>query len=352
MISVILNSILLLFVLINAFTMPKLAQSIAVSKSVAVHIPMRNEAKNVLELVESLRSQNYAGQLHFYILDDNSTDQTYSLLQSATKDDPRFTLLVGSEPPKGWIGKTWALQQIFEASSEEVIISLDADVRLTTDAITRGVSTLSEYKLNFLSVYPSQITTTFGERMIQPLLQWSWLSTLLLRFTMRSTRPAFAVANGQFFIVQRQVMTGYANVKKEVLDDMALARTLLASKFRGSVVNGGAIAQCQMYASFSELRSGYAKSLWKAFGSVIGSLIAIIFLFISGVLPIILVLTGSPWGWIALELVVLSRIISAYISDGAMMDSLLHPISSLLLIYLIIYSWSVRKSVQWKGRTL
>jgi hypothetical protein len=30
----------------------------------------------------------------------------------------------------------------------------------------------------------------------------------------------------------------------------------------------------------------------------------------------------------------------------------MHPISSTILIYLIIYSWSMRKSVQWKGRTL
>jgi hypothetical protein len=30
----------------------------------------------------------------------------------------------------------------------------------------------------------------------------------------------------------------------------------------------------------------------------------------------------------------------------------MHPLSSILLVYLIIYSWSVRKRVQWKGRTL
>jgi hypothetical protein len=34
------------------------------------------------------------------------------------------------------------------------------------------------------------------------------------------------------------------------------------------------------------------------------------------------------------------------------LDALLHPISSALLIYLIIYSWLMRGQVQWKGRTL
>jgi hypothetical protein len=107
-----------------------------------------------------------------------------------------------------------------------------------------------------------------------------------------------------------------------------------------------------MYSSFTELRAGYAKSLWRAFGSIGGTILAIAFILATGVLPIILILMGSLWGWIALELIVLSRIISASLSNGRIIDSIMHPLSSIMLVYLIIYSWSVRKNVQWKGRTL
>jgi len=160
------------------------------------------------------------------------------------------------------------------------------------------------------------------------------------------------VANGQFFVVRRSVLSGYQGVSNQVLDDMELARVLLRNGHKGGVVNGGNIARCQMYSSFVELRAGYAKSLWKAFGSIGGTIFAIAFIFASGIVPIILILMGSVWGWIAFELIVLSRVISASLSNGRILDSLLHPISSILLIYLIIYSWNVRKSVQWKGRTL
>ena len=169
---------------------------------------------------------------------------------------------------------------------------------------------------------------------------------------MRFSNPAFAVANGQFFVVRRSAMTGYQEVANKVLDDMELARVLLKKGHKGSVVNGGDIAQCRMYSSFAELRAGYAKSLWKAFSSIFGTILAISFILASGVVPIILILMGSVWGWIAFELIVLSRVISAYVSNGKIFDSLMHPLSSILLVYLIIYSWSVRKSVQWKGRTL
>ena len=352
MIFALLNLFLLLIVIINALTMPKLSRHPASSQSIAIHIPMRNESENVIEVIEMLKNQKYGGGYHFYLLDDNSTDDTYGLLEESIGSDDRFTLLSGSEPPVGWIGKTWALEQLFQTSEEEIIISLDADVRITTDAFSRAVSTLDLYGFDFLSIYPRQIVTSFIQRMVQPLLQWSWLSTLILRITMRFANPAFAVANGQFFMVRRSAMPGYQEVANKVLDDMELARVLLKKGHKGSVINGGDIAQCHMYSSFADLRAGYAKSLWKAFGSIGGTIFAIAFILASGVVPIILILAGSAWGWIAFELIVLSRIISASLSNGKIFDSLMHPISSVLLIYLIIYSWSVRKSVQWKGRTL
>ena len=313
---------------------------------------MRNESENAVELIDMLKKQSYSGDYHFYLLDDNSTDDTYALLEKTIDSDTRFSLMRGSEPPAGWIGKTWALEQLFLASNEHIIISLDADVRTTSDAFSRAVSTLDTYRLDFLSIYPRQIVSSFGQRMVQPLLQWSWLSTLILRITMRFANPSFAVANGQFFVVRRSAISSYQEVSNKVLDDMELARVLLRNGHKGSVVNGGDIAQCHMYSSFAELRAGYAKSLWKAFGSIGGTIFTIAFILASGVLPIVLIFMGSAWGWIAFELIVLSRIISASVSNGKIIDSLLHPISSLVLIYLIIYSWSVRKSVQWKGRTL
>jgi hypothetical protein len=57
-------------------------------------------------------------------------------------------------------------------------------------------------------------------------------------------------------------------------------------------------------------------------------------------------------GFYALEFVIISRIIDARVSGGRFLDAFLHPISTLMLIYLIIYSWIARGKVQWKGRTL
>jgi hypothetical protein len=214
---------------------------------------------------------------------------------------------------------------------------------------------MQKHSLDFFSAYPSQVARTFGERMIQPLLQWSWLSSVPLSIAKKSSNPSFAVANGQFFAVRKSALEssgGYSSIKAEVLDDIQMARVLLRNKFKGTVGNGALIAQCHMYSSWFELRNGYAKSLWKGFGGVFGSIIAIALLAITGIVPILAAATGSPFGWLAFEAILISRVISAKITRGNLFDSLLHPLSAALLIYLIIYSWLMRGRIQWKGRTV
>ncbi|MEY4337808.1 MAG: hypothetical protein RL680_703, partial [Actinomycetota bacterium] len=257
--------------------------------------------------------------------------------------------------PQGWIGKTWALQQLFERSSGEIIISIDADVRLVPDAISRAVTLLKNTQLDFLSPYPKQMAYSWSEKLIQPLLQWSWMSTVILGVAERSSISSMVVANGQFFVVRKAALDqvrGYDSVRNKVLDDVVLARSLVKSGSHGCVANGASIASTRMYSSWSEIQAGYGKSLHAAFGSVLGSAIAIAFLFLTGIAPLVAGITGSNAGWYAFGVVTLTRAMSSIKVGKSPSGALLHPVSSALLIYLIIYSWMMRGHVQWKGRTV
>jgi ammonia channel protein AmtB len=61
---------------------------------------------------------------------------------------------------------------------------------------------------------------------------------------------------------------------------------------------------------------------------------------------------GSIWGGLAFALITGTRILSAIRSRTRVIDSLFHPISSTLLIYLIIYSYLMRGEISWKGRAI
>jgi cellulose synthase/poly-beta-1,6-N-acetylglucosamine synthase-like glycosyltransferase len=323
------------------------------TQTIGVIVPMRNEAENVEGVVATLAAQE--GSFHFYLLDDNSEDQTFELLQRFTQADPRFTVIKGAVLNDKWIGKTWALQQLFDASSEEILVSIDADVRLSNDAINKAVTALNSARLDFVSPYPRQIAQSFAERLIQPLLQWSWLTTVPLRYAESSSQQSMAVANGQFFVVRRTALaaiSGYESVKHVVIDDVFLARQLVKNRSSGTVINGSDIAQTRMYASWNEIKAGYGKSLNQAFGSILGAVFVVVFLFATCVVPLILGILGNPYGWLGFAAIVGTRVLSAIKSRGRVLDSVLHPISVLALVYLIAYSYLRRGSIQWKGRTV
>ena len=354
-ISLLFCAIALFITVLNAFSIITPREGGQVIQKISVLVPLRNEEENAVAIVETLAAQENLDSVEFLILNDNSTDKTYELVSVTARGDSRYTLLQGASLPDGWLGKPWALKQLSESANGEILICVDADVRLSKNAIAATVQSMQKHSLDFFSAYPSQVARTFGERMIQPLLQWSWLSSVPLSIAKKSSNPSFAVANGQFFAVRKSALEssgGYSSIKAEVLDDMQMARVLLRNKFKGTVGNGALIAQCHMYSSWFELRNGYAKSLWKGFGGVFGSIIAIALLAITGIVPILAAATGSPFGWLAFEAILISRVISAKITRGNLFDSLLHPLSAALLIYLIIYSWLMRGRIQWKGRTV
>jgi cellulose synthase/poly-beta-1,6-N-acetylglucosamine synthase-like glycosyltransferase len=357
MVQILLSFSILIFAisLINFLTIRIPQRDEEVKKAVTVLAPMRNEAENVPEFISALSSQMGVKNLKFIVINDGSTDKTAQLLNTVIGSDSRFTVIDSPAQREGWLGKVSALQSGFDVATSDYIITLDADVRLEPNAIMRAITQLERLKLDFISPYPRQIAQTFPEKLIQPLLHWSWMSTIVLRLAEKFPRRSTAVANGQFFVVRKSALDaigGFSTVSNQILDDIELARSLIASGYKGVVTEGSGIASTRMYASFDEIRQGYGKSLWKAFGGPLGSLIAITFLFITGVLPVLLILNGYLTGWFIYLYIAFSREISAIRSRGNPLYAFLHPLSSALLIYLIIYSWRKRGSIQWKGRTV
>ena len=347
---------LMLFIcVVNFLTIRNPGASSQIEEKLSVVIPLRNEANNVEQLIVMLKEQTNLRRVEYLLLNDNSEDRTLELLHKHADGLENFTVIDGAPLPTDWIGKTWALQQLFQAAQGEIIISLDADVRLTSDALSRAVALLKSSGLDFISPYPAQSAVTWSEKLIQPLLQWSWMSTVVLRIAETTSRPSMVVANGQFFLVHSdalQQIGGYELVRNKVLDDVCLGRELVAQGLHGCVANGADIATTRMYSSWKEIEAGYGKSLHSAFGSIIGLIVAIVFIFLTGIAPLIAGITGSTIGWYSFGAIMVTRIISSLKSRSNVLASIFHPISSALLIYLIIYSRLMRGQIQWKGRTL
>jgi hypothetical protein len=327
---------------------------------VSVLVPARDEQDRIGDCLTALRAQQPSNWLEIIVLDDESSDATGSTARAAAQGDARVRVLTGAAPPPGWLGKPHACWQLATAADPiaDVLVFLDADVRLAAHAIGAALDVLDRADLDVVSPYPRQLAGSPIERLVQPLLQWSWLTFLPLRLAERSARPSLAVLNGQFLVIRRAAYEragGHAAVRAEVLDDVALARAVRGAGGRGGLMDGTDLATCRMYTGWAQVRDGYGKSLWSAFGSPPGALGAVLVLNAGYVLPAAAALVGSRAGLIGYLAGVLGRVVSARATGGRCWpDALAHPLSIVALTGLTVRSVVRRRrgALRWKGRPI
>ncbi|SNT52871.1 Glycosyltransferase, catalytic subunit of cellulose synthase and poly-beta-1,6-N-acetylglucosamine synthase [Asanoa hainanensis] len=337
----------------------------AFPEPVAVLLPVRDEAARVEPCLRSLLGQRGV-PLSILVLDDGSTDGTADVVRAVAGDDPRVRLLTGAPLPPGWLGKPHACQQLADAAdpAARVLAFVDADVVLSPSAVAGAAALLRSAGVGLLSPYPRIVVGSWGERLVQPLLQWSWLTFLPLRALERSARPSLAAAGGQFLVVDRSAYLaagGHAAVRSSVLEDISLARAVKRSGGRIALADGSRVAECRMYSSWDSLVAGYTKSLWASFGSALGAAAVVGLLLLVYVVPVLLTVFGLvTWslpvvlaGCVAYALGVLGRVASAAATGGRWWpDALAQPVSVLLFGWLVVRSYRLRRAgaLRWRDR--
>lgn len=339
----------------------------ATAEHVVVGVPARDEAHTIAALVGDLRAQTGVPRLTVHVLDDGSTDGTSERARAAAGTDRRIKVHTAPPPPPGWLGKPAAVQELTRLAwaanpVPDVLVLVDADVRLAPHALAASVDLLRTRKVALLSPWPTQVAVSPAERLVQPLQQWSWLATLPLRWAERSTRPSLAAANGQLLVLDADAhrsVGGHSQVAAEVVEDVALARVLRRAGFTTTVADGSTLARCRMYVSAAELRAGYGKSLWTAFGGPVATLAVLAGLGTVFVAPPLAALLGSgrtrAWGLVGWSAGVVSRVVAARVAGTpAWPDALAHPLSVLALATLTLDSARAHRAgtLQWKGRRL
>lgn len=389
----------------NRWTMPRLVSSTtAVDEFVTICVPARNEADRLPDLLADLRSQVHLHRMTVLILDDDSDDDTHRAAMAAIDADTRFTLIRNTAAPRaGWTGKTAACVRLAEiaglpaaaavlaadtsnakktadispapengdeASSPEshqghVLVFVDADVRLAPDAVAAAVRELRHQGLALLSPWPKQEAISLAETLVQPLLCWSWATTLPMTVAARSIRPSTVVACGQFLVFDTaayRTIGGHEHVAHSATEDLDIARKLRRHGYRTATVAAGALARTRMYRGASELDAGYGRWLWSAFGGSLAAGTAVAGLAtLTYLLPPLTVLVGPARlrriGVVGYGAAVIGRLLARGTEGGPTTTTdaaaaLAHPLS--VTAYLILWIRSRRAHRtgrnRWKGR--
>ncbi len=351
---------------LNTLTLLRLrpAPRITDAPRLSLLVPARNEAAVIGATVRALLAQAYP-DFEVIVLDDASTDSTAAIAQSAGIDDPRLRVIRGEPLPAGWMGKNWACHQLSQAASGEWLIFTDADVRWLPGALAALAETMARTRADVLTVWPTQHTVTWSERLVVPLMALAVLGYLPLPLVHHTSWPAFAAANGQCLAFRQrayQAIGGHAAVRGHIVEDVALARQAKARGLRLRMADGAGLIACRMYGGWSSVRDGFAKNILAGHGNSIAFLLLstafhwLIFIFPWLWLALGIGAPGWPvWpaAWIALGIG--ARALTAAATRQRLGDALLMPVSVLLMTHIAARSiwWRLRYGgPQWKGRTI
>ena len=323
---------------------------------ISILIPARNEADNILILLQSIYDQDYKNY-EVVILDDNSTDNTYKLCETFAQRHPSFKVIKGKALPADWLGKNYACYQLAEQATGAYYLFLDADEQVYRGLFNSAIHRMNLRNLSLLSLFTNQDMRTLGEKMVVPLMHYILLNLLPLRLVYLVKSAAVAAASGQFMLFNAEDYKKYQwhqLAKNKVVEDVVIMKLVKASKLNGEALLANGMISCRMYKGYNEAIDGFGKNFLAAFSyNIIGFLIYLL-LVIGG--PAVVIMTMNL-NFIAMMigLVALTRImISLTAGQNALLNLFLHPIQmlSLLLIGFTSIQKHLTKTTVWKGRKI
>jgi chlorobactene glucosyltransferase len=332
---------------------------------VSVLIPARNEEQNIERCLNSLRNQDYE-KYEILVIDDNSTDNTFGILQRIAREDNRIRIFSGKPLPEDWFGKPYAMQQLSGEAKGEILVFTDADTVHNPTCISWTVSNIQNSKVDFISGYTKQKLLTFGEAITVPLMYF--LTTIVVPlFLNRYTRWSFfSAAIGQFIAVNRdafEMVGGYSTIRNKPVEDMYLARLFKRHGYQTIFLDLKEQILCRMYTGYQAALEGIGKNIFVFFGKnsfllFIIAILVVVFIFLPFPLLFVLWFIKSPFFLYVLItniLYTLAFVIQYLDREIPWYYAFLWPVIFLNYLYVGLFSWFRTvsgKGFLWKDRVV
>ncbi len=322
--------------------------------AVSVLIPARNEEATIGAACAAVLA-NEGVDLELIVLDDHSADRTREIL--AAIGDPRLRVAGAPDLPPGWSGKQHACAHLATLASHELMVFVDADVRLSPNALSRMAGFMQRNDVGLASGFPRQIVRTWSEVLLLPLIQFLLLGYLPMALMRRSISPGFGAGCGQLFIARRaayQRAGGHAAIRASLHDGIRLPRAFRAAGISTGLFDATDIAACRMYTNARDLWEGLTKNATEGMATVKALPIWTAILGVGQMLPLALLMIEP--GVLSAAAVFASfglRFLLAWRLRQPVVSALLHPVG---VAALLVMQWAALfraargVPATWRGR--
>jgi chlorobactene glucosyltransferase len=322
---------------------------------VSIVIPARNEERVIDRSVRAFLAQDY-GNFEVIVVNDRSTDTTGDILHSF--DDPRLTIIDGTETPGGWLGKPWALEQAATRARGELLLFVDADLIYAPSAVRAAVAEMESSGAGLTALWPRLEMRTLGEQIAMPMLSVMGFWLIPVWLSNRSRAVGLAIGGGSGNLIRRALFDkigGFRALSDAVVDDVALARHARLQGERTYIVRADDLIHVRMYYGAGEIAEGFTKNVFAVVGrSYFRAFMNLVALFLVHMAPYVLAMTGNLFAIATVLLISATRVV-LFRSLRFRLDNAIffHPLMVSFWAYIFLRSiWftGVRNELRWRGR--
>jgi len=339
---------------------------------VSVLIPARNEESSIGAALDRLIESTHR-RFEVLVLDDASEDATAQIVESKSERFQAIALHRSKGLAPGWNGKQNACWQLAQLAQYDRLLFLDADVRLSPEALVRILAEQEYREAPLVSGFPFQETGSFAEKLLIPMMHYILLGFLPIERMRNSTDPGFAAGCGQLFLAKKADYLqagGHSALAGSRHDGIKLPRAFRQVGLKTDIFDASDIATCRMYHNLQQVHQGLLKNATEGIANpkLIGPFT--ILLLGGSVLPICLFLwqlvrclEGSLWSGLPLATLIilglaalvswLPRLLAQRRFRQSMLGVIMHPWSVLWFVSLqwtALLRQALRLKTAWRGR--
>ncbi len=333
--------------------------------AVSVLIPARDEEGAIGTVVASALA-SVGVEFEVVVMDDASTDRTAEIVLVMAARDERVRLEQAPKLPTGWNGKQHACWALAHTARHPLLCFVDADVTLQPEALARMAALLVRGQRGLVSGFPRQMTETWLEWLLLPLIHFVLLGFLPVERMRRTTDPSFAAGCGQFLLVSREAYFGcggHAEIRATMHDGLMLPKLFRQRGYKTDLADLTSLVTCRMYRNAAQVWFGLAKNATEGIAAPVRIVPISVLLVLGQVLPFcfaawfavrgglslavwVYVLVGIAGAW-------LPRMLAAWRFRQSWRGALLHPVGMVLLLAVQWYALGrkvIGGAVSWKDR--
>jgi cellulose synthase/poly-beta-1,6-N-acetylglucosamine synthase-like glycosyltransferase len=199
--------------------------------NITIWIAARNEENNILNCLQSIEKLNYPKEnLQILIGNDNSKDNTKSIVQNFISDKKEFQLIDIQKVINNQRGKANVLANLYEHSIGKCFLICDADVTVNPEWVN---GMIANFERDSIIGHQVGITSIKSSKMWHHFQSIDWLHALtLLKIAADLKIPLTGLGNNSAITREAYEATGgYAKIPFSITEDFALFHEVVKNGF-------------------------------------------------------------------------------------------------------------------------